>query len=406
MLRDLFRQWMNHPRFDKESLLKLARLAELIPQKLNHFQLDEKQLADQRHRRQLIDAAVNVSLEHENFRNLQADELFNYATRLEEKYAGDIGQLKFLQDHLYTADGFYPALERAYYLFRHFDEQEEVMRFFEKQESTHGLENPLRDWMRELDREAGEMDVNEKVLASWFVHFSILCSLPALKRHAVFARFAQTLFLNLHNLDGAGMLGISYGILPHQSIYKKAGDQLRFRGTDDLPHCDLSNLLSLAMNIHLQAMREANTNLRDLYQDMIEYEDMTPRQRNMVNFFFDEGFLLQKPDTASLNERQQKIIDLIYENHFVSTKDLSLIFRCNRKTIQRDFTELLDMGLVRQMGNGAALRYTVSLKNNYFNPMERLQNIRLGEIPVQISLFGDSGSNKKVPDAQSQPGLF
>src|SRR5690606_12935187 len=138
--------------------------------------------------------------------------------------------------------------------------------------------------------------------------------------------------------------------------------------------------------------------------DQIEFEDLTPRQRNMVNFFFDEGFLFEKQDISQLNERQQKIMDLVYENHLVSTKDLSLIFRCNRKTIQRDFNELQETQLVRQMGNGADLRYTVNIKTKPHAKLERLQNIRLGEVPVQISLFGDSSeSTKKAPESK---GLF
>ncbi|MBI1221945.1 MAG: DeoR family transcriptional regulator [Bacteroidetes bacterium] len=405
MLRDVFQRWMNHPGMNQELLKKVSNLSVALPQKQKHFGLEGKHLEDVRSRHQILDCAINTSLEQENFRNMHADELFAYASRLEDKYAGDIGQLKFFLDHISVQDGFYASLERAYFLFRHFDEQEELMRFFETQEFSRNLEAPLRDWMRELSAESHDFTKEEIILASWFIHFAILGSLPSLKRHTVFARLTQLLFLRSHHMDACGLLALNLSILPKQAVYKRACDQFKFKDVNDLLKSDLSNLINFGMDIHWNAITDANLLLREIYQDQIEYEDYTPRQRNMVNFFFDQGLRIQKPDTSHLNERQQKIIDLIFENHFSSTKDLSLIFRCNRKTIQRDFTELLDMGMVRQMGNGAALRYTVTIKDRPYNPLERLQNLRLGEVPVQISLFGDTGVHKKTPTASNR-GLF
>lgn len=327
---------------------------------------------------------------------MHPDELFAYAGRLEEKYAGDISQLKFFADHLRTNDGFSMAMERALHLFRHFDEQEEVMRFFEEQQPPFQLEGLLKTWFRELSEQSFSYSPSEHILASWLVHFAVLSGMPSLKRHTVLARFAQNLYLKTVGMDACGLLSMNMAILPHQSMYKRACDQFRFKGTEDILSSDMNNLVLLGLRIHEAALRESNIQLRDIYQDQIEFEDLTARQRNMVNYFFDEGFQYEKPGTNGLNERQQKIIDLVYENHFVSTKDLSLIFRCNRKTIQRDFTELLDSGMVRMMGNGAALRYTVNIRTRPNSALERLQNIRLSELPTQISLFGEDAGSKKT----------
>lgn len=385
---------------------RISSLASNIPRKSKHFTLEGKKLEERQTRQSLLDCAINVSLEQESFRNMHADELFAYATRLEEKYSGDISQLKFFSDHLSLEDGFYASLERAVFLFRNFDDQQEVMRFFEHQSVSQSLENPVRDWMRELSNESHDYTVQEKILASWFIHFAVLSSLPGLKKHTVLARFAQHIYLRIHGLGSLGLLSMNMAILPHQAMYKRAVDQFKFKDPKDLLQSDMSNMVHLGLEIHEQALHAANLNLRELYQDQIDYEDLTPRQRNMVNFFFDEGLSLSRPETEHLNERQQKIIELIYENHFSSTKDLSLIFRCNRKTIQRDFTELLDMGMVRQMGNGAALRYTVHIKNRPYSALEKLQNIRLGDVPVQMNLFGENEAHKKTPASQGNTGLF
>lgn len=399
MLRDVFQRWMKHPKFNRNLLEGTAQLALSFPQKTKHFGLEGKCLAEEQHRQSMMDCAINVSFEQESFRNMQADELFAYAARLEEKYSGDISQLKFFCDHISLEGGFYAAMERAIFLFRVFDDQEEVMRFFENQQPSQILENPLRDWIREISQESGEYTPEERILASWYIHYAVLSSLPSLKRYPVFARFAQMLYLRCHGMDAQGLQSLNMAALPHQKMYKRAVDQLKFKDAKDLLHCEMNSLIMLGLDMHHQALNEANHKLRSLYQNKIEYEDLTPRQRNMVNYFFDEGYKSDIPETGHLNERQQKIIELIYENHFSSTKDLSLIFRCNRKTIQRDFTELLDMGMVRQMGNGAALRYTVHIKDKPYRGLERLQNIRLGEVPVQISLFGETELHKKTPIA-------
>jgi len=399
MLRDVFQRWMKHPKFNRDLLEKTAQLALSFPHKTKHFELFGKCLEEEQNRQSMMDCAINVSLEQESFRNMQADELFAYASRLEEKYSGDISQLKFFSDHISLEGGFYSSMERAVFLFRNFDDQEEVMRFFETQQVNQILENPLRDWMREISQESGDYSPEERILASWYIHYAVLNSLPALKRYPVFARFAQTLYLRCHGMDAVGLQSINMAILPHQKMYKRATDQLKFKDTQDLLHCEMNSLVMLGIDIHHQSLSLANHQLRGLYQDKIEYEDLTPRQRNMVNYFFDKGYQNAVPETGHLNERQQKIMELIHENHFSSTKDLSLIFRCNRKTIQRDFTELLDMGLVRQMGNGAALRYTVHIKDRPYAGLERLQNIRLGEVPIQISLFGETEAHKKTPIA-------
>lgn len=394
LLRDVLSRWMNHPKFDVELLRSIADLSSAIPVKIAHFQLNDKTMLDMAARRSLMDCAVNASMDKENLRNMEPDELFSYASRLEEKYSGDISQLKYLMDHLPVGQSLLHGSDAAVYLFQHFDHPERFQAYFDTLHEPHCLESPLSVWLMDLDENAKHYTLEEKILSSWFLHFAFLIGLPTLNRQSVLARYLQGQFLRKHQLDAQGLLSMNLALMPHQKTFQRVAEKFRFKGAIELVKSDMNDLIMLGLQIHQQALKEANKVLREIYHDHIEYEDMTPRQRNMVNFFFDEGYKLKKPNMAGLNERQQKIIELIFDNHFSSTKDLSLIFRCNRKTIQRDFNELLEMGLVRQMGNGAALRYTVSIKNKPHHTLENLQTIRLTDVPVQISLFGtDSYSN-------------
>jgi hypothetical protein len=388
-LKNIIRHFLSHPGIDSDRLKKIVRMSRHIPEKCLHFQLEKAGLEDISSRRSLLESAISISLEKENFRNLNPEELFKYARRLEEKYAADISQLRFFADKINLEKGFANACSQAFLLIKNFDNQEEIIRLFEQSSFPGVLDTPLKEWFGELGETIGHASDEEHVLAGWFVHYAILTALPAFPRHAVFARICHQIYLQMTGLNGNNTVFLAPEMLPHQSMYKRISEQLRFKRWDDLPKSDMSSLFNFGLEVQEAAVQSANRLIRELYHRQVEFEDLSPRQRNMVNFFFDEGFRMEKPDTKGLNERQEKILEIVYERHSVSTKDLSLIFRCNRKTIQRDFYELLEMGLVRQMGSGAALRYTVQIRNNPNEKLQRLQNLQLGEATAQISLFSN-----------------
>lgn len=401
-MQELITKWLNHPRFESARLEKLGRLTRDLPVKIRHFGLGDRQLEDIRTRRSILECAVSISLEKENFRNLNAEELFGYARKLEEKYSEEIARLRFLTDRLQPEEGFLAACNQAYYLLKNFEDQEEVIRFMESPSSPSLLDSPLKEWFRDIEQHTQSASTEEKIIYGWFVHFAILNVLPAFSRHAQLARICQVLYNRFADIDACGTLFLAPELLGSQAVYKRIADQLKFKRWDDLLKSDMTSLLNFAVESHDISLRITNQELRETYWKHIEYEDLTARQRNMVNYFFDEGFRYDKPEIRGMNERQEKILDILYQQHFISTKDLSLHFRCNRKTIQRDFNELLDLGVVRQMGQGAALRYTVPIRNNPYHSLERLQNVNLSDSPVQISLFTEQQLFTKKPEQEAR----
>lgn len=390
LTKTLFSKWLNDSRLNREDLDICVQLSQDLPQKIKHFGLEGKRLEEEIGRASMLDCALNISIEKENLRFNQPEEVFKYASRLEEKYAADIAQLKFFSDRIKGKNDFYHAFSRIGYLLHHMDDQERLMHALEDESSVSTYENPLHSWFLQLKKVSVELETEEKILASWFVHYAVLTCLPSLKNYPVLARLAQQLYLQSEGLDADGTIFLNTELIRRQQAYKRISDQLKFKDADSLLQSDLYGILNFGLSAHRQALENANLNLRELYQEKIEFDEYTPRQRNMVNYFFEEGFRLQLPKgKIAQNERHKQILEFIYEHHFASTKDLSLIYRLNRKTIQRDFNELMDLGVVRSMGNGAALRYTVPIRNNPFGALEKCQNISLGEQPVQISLFGD-----------------
>ena len=108
--------------------------------------------------------------------------------------------------------------------------------------------------------------------------------------------------------------------------------------------------------------------LKSYFRKQIDFDKLNPRQKNIMNFVFERGYKLKEIDDAILNKRQKLIMYIVQHKGFVSTKDLVNEFDCNRKTIQRDFILLLEMGFVKSIGAGAGLRYCVNL-NEKENPL-------------------------------------
>lgn len=89
----------------------------------------------------------------------------------------------------------------------------------------------------------------------------------------------------------------------------------------------------------------------------------SPKQRNSLNFLMDRGFKLNHSHISELNNRQQKILEQVALNRDVNTKTLVQLFRCDRKTIQRDFAELMEFDLIKQEGKTKTVRYLINFSS-------------------------------------------
>lgn len=400
-LKTLLSTAQSNAKIGHRELEQIRRFTLDIPQKIAHFALPAEKLAKSHAQQAMLDAAINVSMERENFRQLQPEELLAYARKLEDKYAADISQYRFFTEHLATGGGAsMPLIQKALFFTKNFDNQEAIVELLSSEVDIRLLETPLRELLQDIDTYSAQTEnVAEKILLSWMVHFGILISLPAQSRYEMFARLGQKIYLETNGLSCAGHLFITPFVFKRQMLYKRITEQLRLKRWDDFMRSDLTSLLNFGIEVHLEAIEKANEQVKEIYHEQIEFEDLPSRQRNMANYFFEEGFKQEKPEVRNLNERQQKIMEWIYKERCVSTKDLSLNFRCNRKTIQRDFAELMDMHLVRALGNGAALRYTVNIRNREHELLEKYQNIMLSDMPMQISLFSGMPVEEKKPES-------
>lgn len=156
-----------------------------------------------------------------------------------------------------------------------------------------------------------------------------------------------------------------------------------------LKETDLTPLLKLGYDSIENSLHRTNELLRQLFRKKNKYAEKEPRMRNLQNFLFDSGIEYLEPHMGEFNERQRQIIKYLFTKRYLGTKELTLDFKCDRKTIQRDFAKLLSTEVVRSIGNGSALKYCINLKTNAYDMLE------IHSIPVrkkeeqQESLFGE-----------------
>lgn len=206
------------------------------------------------------------------------------------------------------------------------------------------------------------------IIQSWMIHFRIM-SLPLFSEaKSKIAGLMQLFWLRKHKMDMFGLMSLEHEIYINKQAYEQIISNA-IQGEE--------NALNEQITFGLQLQQVQLTRLKDLFRNyfrqQVDFEKLNPRQKNIMNYVFERGYKLKEIDDSILNKRQKLIMYIIQHRGFISTKELVNEFDCNRKTIQRDFQLLLDLGLVKSIGAGAGLRYCINLQEKGNPLLEKYQ---------------------------------
>jgi DeoR-like helix-turn-helix domain len=221
------------------------------------------------------------------------------------------------------------------------------------------------------------------IIQSWMLHFKIL-SIPMFSQAKnKFASLLQGFWLRKHQMDLNGLLSLEH------ELYIKKNDYLSYfleNKTANSSHHDhhLNEQISFGLSLHANQLLRMYQLLQSYFRKQIDYEKLNPRQKNIMNFVFQSGYKLKEIDDSILNKRQKLIMYIIQHRGFVSTKELVSEFDCNRKTIQRDFVHLLELNLVKVIGLGSALKYSLNLDNHKNESVNQYQSAFLKDSDEQV----------------------
>lgn len=195
------------------------------------------------------------------------------------------------------------------------------------------------------------------IVQGWMLHFKML-SLP------LFTEGKSRLISLIHQFWLAKHKMNLYGLLClEQEIFQQIERYKTYQGYDfGSSNGSLSDQINFGLQIQMEQLLRLKDLLRTYFRKQVDFEKLNPKQKNIMNYVFERGYKLKEIDETILNKRQKLIMYIVQHKGFVSTKELVSEFDCNRKTIQRDFTLLLELGLVKSIGAGAGLRYCINLE--------------------------------------------
>lgn len=199
------------------------------------------------------------------------------------------------------------------------------------------------------------------IIQSWILHFKLLNTRIFSEAKSKIASLLQNFWLRKKGMDSLGLLSIEHELYLNKNDYQNFFIENR----TDAPQENINSMqaeLDFGTELYAAQLSRLKLLLRSYFRKQIDFEQLNPRQKNIMNYVFERGYRLREIDESILNKRQKLIMYIIQHKGFISTKDLVSEFDCNRKTIQRDFTALVDQNLVKVIGKGAGLRYAVNLE--------------------------------------------
>jgi len=206
------------------------------------------------------------------------------------------------------------------------------------------------------------------IIQSWILHFRIQ-SLPLFSEgKSKFAGLMQLFWLKKNKMDMFHLMSLEHEIYINKIEYEQVINHA-IEGEEN----SLTEQISFGLQLQQVQLGRLKELFRNYFRQQVDFEKLNPRQKNIMNYVFERGYKLKEIDDSILNKRQKLIMYIVQHRGFISTKELVNEFDCNRKTIQRDFQLLLDLGLVKSIGAGAGLRYCINLQEKGNPLLEKYQ---------------------------------
>jgi Fic family protein len=209
------------------------------------------------------------------------------------------------------------------------------------------------------------------VTLSWILHFRILNMQLFSEAQTKMALLLQNFLLRKRGMDLFGLFSIEH------ELYLSKNEYQTYFGEE--ANTDLQQQVEFGMQMYSNQLNRLKLLLRSYFRKQIDFDKHTPRLKNIMNYVFERGFKLKEIDDSVLNKRQKLIMYVIQQKGFIATKELIDEFGCNRKTIQRDFNALLELNLVKVVGQGAGLKYAVNIQETKYDFLQQYQTAYLQE---------------------------
>jgi Fic family protein len=126
----------------------------------------------------------------------------------------------------------------------------------------------------------------------------------------------------------------------------------------------LSQDLTSYLENCLQGFENNLAYIRDMFtasvKKRLEYSLLSPRLKNSVNFWLEQGYFHHRRSLTHLNPRQRDLLFRLYTGAELATADIAAIYNTDKKTIHDDMSVLLQAGVAVLKGGGKSSRFALN----------------------------------------------
>jgi len=228
-------------------------------------------------------------------------------------------------------------------------------------EEQHPLDEDAKAWLDELLKMVNSKDVPALVRSwSFFYYFNALKPFSGYNELLSYIVCKKT--LASEKLDFFNLLNPEKYVIRNKNVVAVTAQLNEIEDYDDRIHADLTGYIEACINGYRNNIKAIRLAITDTVREQLDYQSLTPRQKNSLNFWLEKAFFIHRDKLEGLSPRQHEMMLLIAKYGSLSNKDLVPVFMVDRKTIQRDFNSLLDLKLLDQRGGGRALKYYINLR--------------------------------------------
>jgi hypothetical protein len=364
------------PDFEREA--NLQKLYATLERKITFFSLPEKEIKNLAAAGTDIELCCIVGFDTETLNGLQPEEIYNFCLAIEEKYSPNLTHIEAWQSknsNSITFDRAEPMLGLIAALAKNYGNE------FAPSLDVAGLRPCFSHIIKPENGGA--------FTQSWMLRLVLQLIQPFKNYPLSYPALVQSVFLKNKNYTLKNLLHLNLETLNHKKAFADLLEPYYGLRASELRTIDLTPALELGYNITEESLNRIDGLLRQQYRQTVGYAKRDPRMRNLLNFLFDKGIDGLAPHIEEFNERQQQIVKYLFAKRYLGTKELTLDFKCDRKTIQRDFAKLLSTEVVRSTGNGSALKYCINLKTNGYDLLEIHSTPVRRKDEYQENLFGE-----------------
>jgi len=211
----------------------------------------------------------------------------------------------------------------------------------------------------------------EPLVKCWLVYYMLVAIKPFNDDNEAIARLTCYAILKQENLHFNFLLSLeeyvfgSAGFIAYSYLYEQESFQKKMER-------DLTGYLTICLQSMLQNVEAIEKEYFIIAaKEQLDYDTLPPRSKNFINFWLKKGFYQNYETIFNLSARQHEILVHLLKNGGISTKDLSTIFEVDRKTIQRDFSQLIDFNIIGQKGAGRGIKYYICFDKREEAAIER-----------------------------------